>query len=312
VFNSRLPENQRQNRKVYDPSKSATFKEVADSTFKISYGDSSSASGGVGKDKVTIGGVVVDEQIFGVPTEVSGAFVSDTDSNGLVGLGFSSINTIKPGPQKTFFDNVVSSLDEPVFSVRLRTNGVGEYEFGTIDHSKYKGVLAEVSVDSSNGFWQFSSAQYSIDGGSFNPINDVPEAIADTGTSLMLVSPDVATAYYNQVDGAIYAKNAGGYIYPCTAKLPSLAVAIGTEYSATVPGSLINFSEVGTNTTTGETGEFSCNILFIDYTDLVIVCFGGVQSNAGSSLAIYGDVFLKALFVVFDHRGPSLGIAAPA
>ena len=244
------------NRTVYDPSKSKTFKDVTDSTFKISYGDSSYASGGVGKDTVSVGGVEVEDQIFGLPTEVSQSFTDDVDSNGLVGLGFSSINTIKPGPQNTFFDNVVSSLDEPVFSVRLLPDGVGEYEFGTIDHSKYKGTLANVSVDSSNGFWQFGSAQYSVGGGAFNPINDVPEAIADTGTSLMLVSPDVATAYYKQVDRAIYANNAGGYIYPCTAKLPSLAVAIGTAYSATVPGSLINFSEVGTNTTTGETGKY--------------------------------------------------------
>ncbi|CAI7580907.1 unnamed protein product [Penicillium bialowiezense] len=295
VLNSRLPESERKNRTVYDPSKSKTFKDVADSTFKISYGDSSFASGGVGKDTVSIGGVEVEEQMIGIPTKVSDTFTDDTDSNGLVGLGFSSINTIKPGPQKTFFDNVVSTLDEPVFSVRLLADGVGQYEFGTIDHSKYKGVLANVSVDSSNGFWQFDSAQYSIGGGAFNPINEVPKAIADTGTSLMLVSPDVAEAYYKQVDGAIYANNAGGYIYPCTAKLPSLAVAVGTAYSASVPGSLVNFSEVGTNTTTGET-----------------VCFGGIQSNAGSSLAIYGDVFLKALFVVFDHRGPSLGFAAPA
>ncbi|CAG7924196.1 unnamed protein product [Penicillium olsonii] len=294
VLNSRLPESERKNRTVFEPSKSKTYKDVKGSTFKIHYGDSSSASGGVGTDTVSIGGVEVENQMIGIPTHVSETFTDDEDSNGLVGLGFSSINTIDPGPQKTFFDNVVSTLDEPVFSVRLLADGVGEYEFGTIDHSKYKGVLANVSVDSSKGFWQFGSAQYSVGGGTFNPIKEVPEAIADTGTSLMLVSPDVAKEYYKQVDGAIYANNAGGYIYPCTAKLPSLAVAVGTAYSATVPGSLVNFSEVGTNTTTGET-----------------VCFGGIQSNAGSSLAIYGDVFLKALFVVFDHRGPSLGFAAP-
>jgi hypothetical protein len=235
---------------------------LTDSTFKITYGDNSGASGDVGSDTLSIGGVEVKEQAFGLPTDVTGSFVSDVDSNGLLGLGFKSLNTIKPVAQNTFFDNVVSHLDEPVFSVRLLSDGVGEYEFGTIDHSKYQGVLANVSIDSSKGFWQFNSAQYSIGGGDFTPVTDVTETIADTGTSLMLVSPDVAKAYYNKVDRAIYASNAGGYIYPCTAKLPDLAVAIGTAYSATVPGSLINFAEVGTNTTTGETGEYPLLIFF--------------------------------------------------
>lgn len=36
---------------------------------------------------------------------------------------------------------------------------------------------------------------------------------------------------------------------------------------------------------------------------------GGVQSNQGSSMQIFGDVFLKSFYVVFDQRGPSLGIA---
>lgn len=240
---------------MYEPSKSSTFEEVNNSTFEITYGDASYASGGVGKDDVSIGGIKVPDQIFGLPTDISQTFAEDTKSNGLVGLGFSSINTIQPGPQKTYFENVAPSLDEPLFTVRLLSNGVGEYEFGTIDNSKYSGTLVNVSVDASNGFWEFDSAQYAVGGGSFNPITQAPQAIADTGTSLMMVSPEVAEAYYDQVEGAIYAHNANGYIFPCTSELPTLSVAIGSAYSATIPGSLMNWSQVGTNTTTGETGK---------------------------------------------------------
>ncbi|KAJ5558904.1 Peptidase aspartic catalytic [Penicillium sp. DV-2018c] len=295
VLSSRLPKSLRSNREVYDPLKSATFEDLKESTFKIAYGDSSYASGGVGKDDVSIGGIKVTGQTFGLPMDISQTFVDDTKSNGLLGLGFSSINTIKPKAQKTFFDNVAPSLDEPVFTVRLLSNGVGEYEFGKIDKSKYSGALVNVPVDSSNGFWEFNSAQFAVGGGAFYPVTQTPSAIADTGTSLMMVSPEVAEAYYRQVDGAIFANNANGYIFPCTSSLPTLSVAIGSDYSATIPGNLMNWSEVGTNTTTGET-----------------LCYGGVQSSGSSKMAIYGDVFLKALFVVFDQRGPSLGFASPA
>ncbi|KAJ5178303.1 Peptidase aspartic catalytic [Penicillium coprophilum] len=295
VLSSKLPKSLRSSREVYEPSKSSSFEELNNSTFKIKYGDSSYATGEVGKDDVSIGGVKVAGQSFGLATDISQTFAEDTKSNGIVGLGFSSINTVMPVSQHTFFDNVAHSLSEPVFTVRLLSNGVGEYEFGTVDHSKYRGVMANVSVDSSKGFWQFDSTQYAIGGGPLHPIINAPSAIADTGTSLMLASPDVAEAYYKQVDGAIFANNANGYIFPCTSSLPSLSVAIGAGYSATIPGSFMNWSEVGTNTTTGET-----------------LCYGGVQSSGSSSMAIYGDVFLKALFVVFDQRGPSLGFAAPA
>lgn len=43
----------------------------------------------------------------------------------------------------------------------------------------------------------------------------------------------------------------------------------------------------------------------------MIVCFGGVQSNQGSKMQVLGDVFLKAFYVVFDLRGPSIAIATP-
>ncbi|KAJ5980753.1 aspergillopepsin A-like aspartic endopeptidase [Penicillium waksmanii] len=291
VLNSELPESMVSNRTVYNPSKSSTYKKV-DGTFKISYGDSSNAQGGLAKDVVSIGGATVKNQVFGLPTSVSDSFISDENSNGLVGLGFTSINTFDPGPQKTFFDNIVPDLDEPVFTARLKSEGVGEYEFGKIDHDKYSGSLVNVTVDSSNGFWQFEAAQFAVGDGSLQQITDTPTAIADTGTSLMLVSPQVAKAYY--AGWAQYSNSVSGYIFSCDADLPNLSVAIGNKFQATIPGSLINFAEIGTNKTTGGT-----------------VCYGGVQSNSGSSLQIFGDVFLKALFVVFDHRGPSLGFGSP-
>lgn len=237
---------------------STTYKAVADSSFEISYGDNSWAKGTVCRDTVSIGGATITNQAIGLPSTVSASFVSDTNSNGLLGLGFSSMNTFNPGPQKTFFDNIASDLEEPVFTSLLRSDGVGEYEFGKIDSSKYTGSLANVSVDSSNGYWQFDSALFAVGDGFLQTLTgSATTAIADTGTSLMLVPTQMLEAYYGSVTNAQLSSSVGGYVFPCNADLPNLTVALGDKYQATIPGSLINFEEIGTNTTTGEKGEFS-------------------------------------------------------
>jgi len=93
---------------------------------------------------------------------------------------------------------------------------------------------------------------------------------------LILVDPAVAQSYYSKVQGAQNDAQAGGYVYPCDAQLPSFGMSIGTTYTATVPGNQITFAQVDQNT-----------------------CYGGVQSNGGSNLQIYGDVFFRTQYVVF-------------
>jgi len=164
----------------------------------------------------------------------------------LVGLAFSSLNTVQPTQQKTFFDNIASLLEEPVMTASLKSDSSGgSYQFGTIDTAKFTGNLANISVDNSNGFWQFNSATFSVgDNGTMQAITQTPIAIADTGTTLMLVSPEVASAYYAEVEGAQLNNQVGGYIFPCNSSLPTLSIAVGDDNLATVPSSVMNFSQV--------------------------------------------------------------------
>ncbi|TIA48254.1 hypothetical protein D6C77_09976 [Aureobasidium pullulans] len=288
VFSTSLTSAQIGEHSAYNSSKSSTYQELDGYTFSLSYGDGSGAAGIVGTDTVDIGGATVTRQAIELATSVSSAFVSDADSDGLVGLAFSTLNSVSPRPQKTFFDNIMSELAQPVFTAALDLDGSGTYEFGTIDASKFTGNLMFTPVNASSGFWQFDSNSYSVGGKTVTRSNATP-AIADTGTSLLLLDPEVVQAYYAQVPSAVYDSTTGGYVYDCSEDLPEFAVAVGDNYMANIPGSGITFAPVSSKT-----------------------CFGGIQSNSGSDLQIFGDVLLKHHFVVFHGESELLGMAAKA
>lgn len=242
VFNSQLPDSDEIGHRLYDPTKSKTFKPLSGATFKISYGDSSSATGNVGTDTVNIGGAVVTNQAVELATDVSESFSQDVKSDGLLGLGFSSINTVKPQKQKTFFDNIMPSLEQPLFTANLRHATVGSYEFGRIDASQFQGSLSFTPIDNSRGFWEFGSKSFAVGDGRVQTNEEASPAIADTGTSLMLVDDKVVQAYWSQVEGANLDKKLQAVVFPCNSQLPDFHVAIGSNYMATIPGPLMSFS----------------------------------------------------------------------
>jgi hypothetical protein len=243
VFNTQLATASQTGHQNFDPSKSTSFKLMQGASFTISYGDGSGAAGNVGTDTVNIGGATVTSQAVELATAVSSSFVQDTQSNGLVGLAFSKLNTVKPTQQKTFFDNAKASLAMPVFTADLRKAAVGAYTFGAIDSTKFNGSLSWAAVNTTNGFWQFSSTKFQVGTGAAMAIAG-GQAIADTGTTLMLANAAVVNAYYSQVTGAVNNQTVGGVTFPCNAVLPDLAVDIGGSYMATVRGDDINFAPV--------------------------------------------------------------------
>lgn len=252
VFNTQLARNSLVGHQVYDPARSSTFRPMRGATFSIRYGDESGASGNVGTDVVSIGGVSVPNQGVELATAVSASFVEDMQNNGLLGLAFSHINTVQPQQQKTFFDNVLPSLAEPVFTADLRPSEVGAYEFGRIDTSKFTGDMAWIPVNTTEGFWQFPNSGFAVGSSPSLIRTATSQAIADTGTTLMLVSPDIVNGYYSQVRGARNDPMAGGITVPCNAALPDLFVDVGGNYTARVKGEHIKFAQVRANS------EFSC------------------------------------------------------
>ena len=276
VFSTSLGSEDVQGQSLYDPKKSSTFKPLQGLTWKITYGDKSGASGIVGTDIVDVGGAEVKEQAVELAVDVTESFVEDADSDGLVGLGFGSINTVQPRQQKTFFENVQDSLEKPLFTANLRHAMVGSYQFGRIDESMFEGDLAYTPIDKSQGFWQIESKSFAIGDGPKQENPNASPAIMDTGTSLILADDDVVRAYWSQVEGAEMDADRG-VVFPCAVQLPDFHIALGPTYMATVPGELMSWQKVGRR-----------------------ICYGGMQSNRGQGLQIYGDVLFKAQYVVFD------------
>ncbi|KAF4505040.1 hypothetical protein G6O67_007035 [Ophiocordyceps sinensis] len=286
---------------IYDSEKSNDFELIKDSTFNISYGDGSGAQGIVGTDTVSVGGASVRRQAVQLATRVTGSFLQEQNNAGLLGLAFSRLNTVKPQRQNTFFDNIKNSLVEPLFTADLRSNGSGSYTFGAIDESRFRGALAWIPVNETLGFWQFGSAKFAVGGGPAQEGTPGGQAIADTGTTLILADPKIVDGYYAKVAGV--KKGPRGITFPCDQRLPDLDLDVGGLYMARVSGDEINFSSAGDGSKSSSPGSFR------PLTRVAADCFGGLQASPPGTMGIYGDVFFRSQFVVFNGGNNSLGMA---
>ena len=78
------------------------------------------------------------------------------------------------------------------------------------------------------------------------------------------------------IDGAVYDDQQGGWKYPSDAQLPDVSVAVGDQLYT------LNTVDFGF----GDAGD--------GYT------FGGIQSRGDMTFDIFGDVFLKSVYVVCE------------
>lgn len=120
VFSSHLPTSQVRGQEVYAPAKSTSAALLTGHSWSITYGDGSSSRGNVYTDNVTVGGLTVPSQAVEAAQQVSTSFTSETHMDGLVGLGFGTLNTVTPKRQLTFFENAKLGLEAPVFTADLK------------------------------------------------------------------------------------------------------------------------------------------------------------------------------------------------
>jgi aspergillopepsin I len=235
----------------------------------MSYADGSGSSGDVYIDRVTVGGITVTKQAIESAETISSVFSSNSASSSLLVLALDSINAVSPR-QNTFFANAKSSLAMPIFNANLKKDKAGNYNFGFIDKTEHMGAISYTPFNPANGLWQFTGSGFAVGHGAFQ--NFSIKAIADTGTTLLLMPDTVVSAYYPQVEEAVYDYQNSGYVFPCSSSLPDFTFRIGV-YSGVVPRWYMNYAPVGTSNTT---------------------CYGGLQSSDVVGFAIYVDILLKS------------------
>lgn len=168
--------------------------------------------------------------------------------------------------------------------------GQSFYTFGFIDQEVLKASKTTASeiyytkIDNSQGFWTFPSTSASVNGKTLAQSGNT--AIADTGTTLALVSDAVCEAVYGAIPGAKYDEQNQGWLYPAKTtaeQLPVVQVAVGSKLF-TIQKEDLGFADAGNG-----------------------MVYGGMQSRGQLPFDILGDTFLKGIYAIFDQGNMRFG-----
>ncbi|KAL7623913.1 hypothetical protein AAE478_005470 [Parahypoxylon ruwenzoriense] len=278
---------------LWDPAKSSTSHQILNCTWSIVYGDFSTSQGICYQDTLTLGNISIPNMTIESATTVSDMFTESAYMSGIVGLAWPSIAQTLP-PQKTLLDFLPQILSEPLFTVDLRHNGSdGSFNFGYIDENLHDEEVGYVDADTSEGFWTVKHTGFAIGGVDVKyEFVEARDVIIDTGSTLFFAPDEAVDQYFNNVPGANYSYKEYGYVIPCNSTPPDfiweLGDADGKTVTGTVPGAYFIYAH--------STDE---------------MCYAGLQSLGSFSemQGIFGDVFLKSGFAVFDIANKKFGMA---
>lgn len=271
----------------FDTSASSTWKS-SDEPLSIQYG-SGSIDGSEGTDTVTFANLTVANQGVGVITSATGM---SGPMDGILGLAFKSIaqDGALPVVPHLYQQGLIS---KEVFGVFLGNDTKGEITLGGVDQARFSGEINYVQLSAEEWFL-FNLDSSSVNGqtlpkGSFGSM----AAIADTGTSLLVMPAATFTAFRKQVPAATYNGQAGLYTVPCNAVegLPDLVFVIGgNTFTLTGDDYIVRLADGPGNT-------------------LCAVGIMSMQSSPFGPQFILGDVFLRKYYSVFDMANGRVGFA---
>lgn len=249
----------------------------------IQYADGAGASGLVYTDWVRVGTTYFSRQAVESAIKVSNEIEAYPFASGMIGMAFSDMNTVRPTKQKTYMDNIKNFLALPVFTANLQKGKPGTFNFGFIDKTQYTGLITYSPVDTDTSYWKFPVSGYQIGKDAYK--NYSWRAVVDTGSTLIHLPQPIVDAYYAKVPGAKLDPSLGMVTFPCNTALPDFVFGV-KSYRGLVPGNYINFGQASSTH-----------------------CYGGIQTANGLPYSIFGNVLLKAQFVVFNVGSRTVGFA---
>ncbi|PVU91779.1 hypothetical protein BB561_004210 [Smittium simulii] len=267
----------------YDNSKSSTYQQNG-TEFEIHYG-SGSVKGLVSKDLLNVGGVSIQNQVFGEATEEPGLAFIFGKFDGIFGLGYDNIAVNKIVPP---FYNMVNErkVDHPMFSFYLSDDNPDSSElmFGGYNPNLFTGDLHWAPVRR-KGYWEVDLKQIKFDGVVVDLFNT--GAAIDTGTSLIAMPTDLAELINKRIGAK---KNfAGQYMVECDT-IPSLP-----DFTMVYNGK--DFTLKASDYILSVQGQCMSGFMGLD-----------IPPPLGP-IWVVGDVFLRRFYTVYDMENNRVGFA---
>ncbi|KAJ3254771.1 Type I transmembrane sorting receptor [Boothiomyces macroporosus] len=290
-------------------------------SFRVYYG-----SGNVTADIYRAPVTVANETAM-LPIGVASNAYGMKSTNGLIGLAFNGLSEISyklnttarppfaPENNANFFDQLDFPEYQRMFSFYLSNyddGDSGQVTFGGFDETKFTGDIHWVDVLSVDitklGFrqtdpptpptlfwWLFDLNEWTVSVNGTVPIvnqslasGQFNTSIADTGTTLIILGYDIARAINTAIGGAFNPKT-GYYDLNCTASYPDVTFH-HDGFDFNLPSSFYLFKLSNVHCISGIIGQ---------------------KDHKGNNFALFGDIFLRAFYSIYDKSfdSPRIGFA---
>ncbi|CAG8732522.1 19870_t:CDS:2 [Cetraspora pellucida] len=267
----------------YDPAKSTTYKPLpVPNNFTLSYDDGSAINGFKATETVTIGGLSITQQPFGV--------VTTFNSNGFRGGG---VMGIKFSPSRRFnATGVIQTMKAQkvinkalvgihLGATKVNANDASYVTFGDIPNEYANSISYNKVVE--NNRWTISMSDILLDG---NSLGIKAITLVDTGAALIYGPSSQVIALHGKLSGSSFSNNI--WWIPCDTKSVISIVLNGIPYE-------INPLEFvkRRNSTTG-------------------LCRSGIQQQPRTNITSWtlGHPFLTNVIAAFDYDNLQIGFAS--